>query len=145
MSLCQDCVKGRPYFTSEASIYYYIPQVSPTRALLKVCYMLSRQPRFFWQDPKGKWEKICGVDSYVSTPTGDYPKDKAILFLPDVFGPQLINAQVRSFYMKNLLYLNRLSSSSLTTLLPTVSKLVVATVTYYLRSKSIWMIPHPIF
>jgi len=44
--------------------------------------------------PKGKWEKIGGVDTYVATPTKDYPKDKAILFLTDVFGPQLINAQL---------------------------------------------------
>ena len=34
----------------------------------------------------GKWEKIGGVETYVATPTVDYPKDKAILFLPDVFG-----------------------------------------------------------
>ncbi|KAF9535069.1 alpha beta-hydrolase [Crepidotus variabilis] len=44
--------------------------------------------------PKGKWEKIGGVDCYVGTPTVDYPKDKAILYLPDVFGPRLINAQL---------------------------------------------------
>ena len=43
----------------------------------------------------GKWEKIGGVETYVATPTVDYPKDKAILFLPDVFGPQLINNRVR--------------------------------------------------
>ena len=42
----------------------------------------------------GKWEKIGGVDCYVATPESDYPKDKVILFLPDVFGPQLNNAQV---------------------------------------------------
>jgi len=42
----------------------------------------------------GKWEKIGEVDCYVATPEKDYPKDKAILFLPDVFGPQLINAQL---------------------------------------------------
>jgi len=42
----------------------------------------------------GKWEKLGGVDSYVATPTVDYPKDKAILFLPDVFGAQFINAQL---------------------------------------------------
>ncbi|PPQ78496.1 hypothetical protein CVT25_011837 [Psilocybe cyanescens] len=41
--------------------------------------------------PKGKWEKIGGVDVYVATPSRDYPKDKAILFLTDVFGPQYIN------------------------------------------------------
>ncbi|KAF4610803.1 hypothetical protein D9613_006673 [Agrocybe pediades] len=44
--------------------------------------------------PKGKWEEIAGVKTYVATPTKDYPKDKAILFLTDVFGPQLINAQL---------------------------------------------------
>jgi dienelactone hydrolase len=44
--------------------------------------------------PKGKWEKIGGVESYVATPAGDYAHHKAILFLPDVFGPQLINAQL---------------------------------------------------
>jgi len=44
--------------------------------------------------PQGKWEKIGGVETYVATPTKDFPKDKAILFLPDVFGPQLINAQL---------------------------------------------------
>jgi hypothetical protein len=45
----------------------------------------------------GKWEKIGGIDCYVATPESEYPKDKAILFLPDVFGPQLNNAQVRDF------------------------------------------------
>jgi len=45
-------------------------------------------------EPKGKWETIGGVKSYVATPTVDYPKDKVVLFLADVFGPQLINAQL---------------------------------------------------
>jgi dienelactone hydrolase len=44
--------------------------------------------------PQGKWELIGGVNSYVATPTVDYPKHKAILFLTDVFGPQLVNAQL---------------------------------------------------
>jgi len=44
--------------------------------------------------PKGKWEKIGGVDCYVGTPTIEYPKDKAILYLADIFGPQFINAQL---------------------------------------------------
>ncbi|KIM44792.1 hypothetical protein M413DRAFT_442758 [Hebeloma cylindrosporum] len=44
--------------------------------------------------PEGKWEKIGDVDCYVATPDKDYPKDKAILLLPDVFGPQLNNAQL---------------------------------------------------
>ncbi|EAU90115.1 dienelactone hydrolase [Coprinopsis cinerea okayama7 len=43
--------------------------------------------------PTGKWETIGGVQSYVATPEGDYPKDKVILYLADVFGPQLPNAQ----------------------------------------------------
>jgi len=44
--------------------------------------------------PSGKVEKINGVDTYVALPTIDYPKDKAILFLPDVFGMQLVNAKL---------------------------------------------------
>lgn len=39
----------------------------------------------------GKIEQIGGVESYVAIPTGDYPKDKVILFLSDVFGIPLIN------------------------------------------------------
>lgn len=42
----------------------------------------------------GKWEKIGGVESYVATPAGDYAKDKVVLFLSDIYGPQLPNAQV---------------------------------------------------
>ncbi|OSX64121.1 hypothetical protein POSPLADRAFT_1045241 [Postia placenta MAD-698-R-SB12] len=41
--------------------------------------------------PEGQIEKIGGVESYVATPTGDYPKDKIVLFLTDVFGIPLIN------------------------------------------------------
>jgi hypothetical protein len=47
---------------------------------------------------EGRWEKIGGVETYVATPTVDYPKDKIILFLTDIFGPQLINAQVRAVF-----------------------------------------------
>jgi len=43
---------------------------------------------------EGTWEKIGGVDCYVATPTIDYPKDKVLLFLTDVFGPQLINLRL---------------------------------------------------
>jgi hypothetical protein len=42
----------------------------------------------------GKIEKIGGVESYVATPEVDYPKDKVVLFLPDVFGHKLVNAQL---------------------------------------------------
>lgn len=44
---------------------------------------------------QGKWEKIGGIDCYVGIPSGiEYPKDKVLLFLSDVFGMQLINNQV---------------------------------------------------
>ncbi|KAJ3908782.1 dienelactone hydrolase endo-1,3,1,4-beta-D-glucanase [Lentinula edodes] len=42
-------------------------------------------------EPAGKWEEINGVNSYVATPSKDYPKDKVIVLLTDIFGPQLIN------------------------------------------------------
>ncbi|KAJ3552982.1 hypothetical protein NM688_g3861 [Phlebia brevispora] len=42
-------------------------------------------------EPEGVMEKIGGIDCYVATPKGDYPKDKVILFLTDVFGIPLIN------------------------------------------------------
>jgi len=42
-------------------------------------------------EAEGKWEKIGGVDCYVATPSGEYAKDKVLLFLCDIFGPQLNN------------------------------------------------------
>ncbi|KAG2063790.1 alpha/beta-hydrolase [Suillus decipiens] len=45
-------------------------------------------------EPAGKLEAIAGVNCYIATPTVDYPKDKVILFLPDVFGIELINNQL---------------------------------------------------
>ncbi|KAG1839669.1 dienelactone hydrolase [Suillus subluteus] len=45
-------------------------------------------------EPQGTLETIDGVACYVATPTVDYPKDKVILFLPDVFGIELINAKL---------------------------------------------------
>ncbi|KAL1743406.1 Alpha/Beta hydrolase protein [Schizophyllum fasciatum] len=44
--------------------------------------------------PEGKWENIAGVDCYVGTPSGDYAKEKVLLFLTDAFGPQLLNNQL---------------------------------------------------
>jgi len=44
--------------------------------------------------PEGKFEKISGVDCYIATPRGDYAKDKVVLCLTDVFGPQLVNTQL---------------------------------------------------
>jgi len=44
--------------------------------------------------PKGKVEKVGGIDTYVALPTVDYPKDKAVLFLPDVLGIHMPNSQL---------------------------------------------------
>ncbi|KAA1478669.1 alpha/beta-hydrolase [Dentipellis sp. KUC8613] len=41
--------------------------------------------------PEGTTEKVGGVETYIATPSIDYPKDKAILFLSDVFGLKLNN------------------------------------------------------
>ncbi|KAI0742606.1 dienelactone hydrolase endo-1,3,1,4-beta-D-glucanase [Daedaleopsis nitida] len=41
--------------------------------------------------PEGKIEQIAGIECYVATPTGDYPKEKVVLFLSDVFGIPLVN------------------------------------------------------
>ena len=76
-------------------------QASPTRAPQKVHYTetgptCKKRSLTSCVTILGKWEKIGGVDSYVATPTGEYPQNKAILFLADAFGPQLINNQVRS-------------------------------------------------
>ncbi|KAI0053159.1 alpha/beta-hydrolase [Auriscalpium vulgare] len=37
-------------------------------------------------DPEGTTETINGIKTYVAIPKSDYPKDKAVLYLPDVFG-----------------------------------------------------------
>ena len=93
--------------------------------------MLSLLLPRFWQVvtiTKGEWEKIGAVDSYVAIPW-DYPLKKAILFLTDVFGPQLVNNQVRSSIdvagrrSCRLTQIDHRFSSSLTTLLLTASKL----------------------
>ncbi|KAJ6621450.1 Alpha/Beta hydrolase protein [Mycena sp. CBHHK59/15] len=44
--------------------------------------------------PEGKIEAIAGVECYIATPTVDYPKEKVLLFLPDLFGIVLPNAQL---------------------------------------------------
>ncbi|XP_006462982.1 hypothetical protein AGABI2DRAFT_186783 [Agaricus bisporus var. bisporus H97] len=40
---------------------------------------------------EGELTTVDGVRVYIAKPPGDYPKDKAIRFLSDVFGLQLIN------------------------------------------------------
>ncbi|KAJ8487117.1 hypothetical protein ONZ45_g14439 [Pleurotus djamor] len=44
--------------------------------------------------PAGKWEVLNGVETYVATPEIEYPKDKAVLFMTDIFGPRMINIQL---------------------------------------------------
>ncbi|KAF5340516.1 hypothetical protein D9757_014872 [Collybiopsis confluens] len=44
--------------------------------------------------PEGTWVPINGIKTYVGTPSGDYKKDSVLLFLTDVFGAQLENAQL---------------------------------------------------
>jgi len=39
----------------------------------------------------GTYEEINGIKTYVATPKTNYPKDKAVLYLPDVFGLELLN------------------------------------------------------
>jgi hypothetical protein len=40
---------------------------------------------------KGTYEEINGIKTYVATPKTDYPEDKVILYLTDVFGLELNN------------------------------------------------------
>ena len=44
--------------------------------------------------PTGKFEELGGIRTYISTPSIDYPKDKVLLYLTDIFGPDLVNHQV---------------------------------------------------
>lgn len=54
----------------------------------------------------GRIERIGGVECYVATPTGNYAKDKVVLFLADAFGLALVNNKVRTpalSYLESLL------------------------------------------
>ena len=42
------------------------------------------------------------MKSYVATPTIDYPKDKVLIYVPDIFGVQLVNHQVRRSVLRHL-------------------------------------------
>ncbi|KAM0752958.1 alpha/beta-hydrolase [Meredithblackwellia eburnea MCA 4105] len=44
--------------------------------------------------PTGQVKEINGTRAYVALPTSDYDKTKAVLFLPDIFGLELVNAQL---------------------------------------------------
>ncbi|EIN05293.1 chlorocatechol-degradation protein [Punctularia strigosozonata HHB-11173 SS5] len=51
--------------------------------------------------PEGTIEEIGGVPCYVSTPAEDYPKDKVVLFLTDVFGLAQNNKLVADDFARN--------------------------------------------
>ncbi|GAA5868034.1 hypothetical protein JCM8547_000785 [Rhodosporidiobolus lusitaniae] len=44
--------------------------------------------------PKGSFEELNGVRTYVALPSGEYDKTKAILFLTDIFGTELNNGKL---------------------------------------------------
>ncbi|KAJ7109638.1 dienelactone hydrolase endo-1,3,1,4-beta-D-glucanase [Mycena crocata] len=46
--------------------------------------------------PEGETGKIGGITCYIATPTVDYPNDKVVLFLTDVFGLGLKNSLLLS-------------------------------------------------
>ncbi|EIM90826.1 chlorocatechol-degradation protein [Stereum hirsutum FP-91666 SS1] len=39
----------------------------------------------------GTYETVGGIKTYVATPSGDYAKDKALIYIPDIFGQELNN------------------------------------------------------
>ncbi|KIK05023.1 hypothetical protein K443DRAFT_4204 [Laccaria amethystina LaAM-08-1] len=78
MSFCKNCIKG----ASSASPRLLEPPI-PNNHIYQASH--AKEPRR---------ELIGSVNSYVATPTIDYPKDKVVLLLTDVFGPQLVNAQL---------------------------------------------------
>ncbi len=100
MSFCKDCFKGND-FPPPVEIVLIAGRRQTRRhifGLVKLIAM-SIQSGLMWQ-PTGKIEKIGGVDSYVATPEADYPKDKVVLYLSDVFGLKLENNLVSSSILR---------------------------------------------
>ncbi|KAJ6498276.1 hypothetical protein DFH09DRAFT_1376179 [Mycena vulgaris] len=44
--------------------------------------------------PEGSMSEIGGIKCYIATPHGDYAQNKAVLFLPNVFGLEMSNNQL---------------------------------------------------
>ncbi|PPQ71667.1 hypothetical protein CVT26_010586 [Gymnopilus dilepis] len=82
MSFCEHCVKG--------VIHEGVPKGEDSAAQSASKSLLVDFPIL----TTGKWEKLGGVECYVATPAVEYPKDKAVLFLSDIFGAHFINAQL---------------------------------------------------
>ena len=73
-TLCANCISGvRHEGTAEERICSFT---------VKNCVFLGT--------PTGRIEKIAGVDVYVSIPTGEYDKEKALLYLPGLFVRDLL-------------------------------------------------------
>lgn len=65
------------------------------KELLKVCFSCSLSMLVSYSFMSaGELTTINGVTVYIAKPSLDYPKDKVILFLSDVFGLELINNKV---------------------------------------------------
>lgn len=69
-------------------------QVSATKARPRVRFRLD--PKFSCKTHSfdlfsGQTTQYGGVETYIATPTTEYPKDKVVLFLTDVFGLKLQN------------------------------------------------------
>ena len=95
MSFCKNCVQGMSSSHDSNSTGYHSPipgvihEGTPTGKDI-----LCRLPVGISNSLSGKWEKFGGVDCYVGVPTVEYSKNKVLLFITDVFGPQLVNNQV---------------------------------------------------
>jgi hypothetical protein len=93
MSYCDDCFKGDSILfklrSSRIDHPYWRchPRGNSWRSLLE----LGLRCNTAWSAAIGKTEKIGGVQCYIATPNVDYPKDKVVLFLTDVFGLALKN------------------------------------------------------
>ena len=98
MSLCKHCVSGE-WLQGGAHLVQILTsriQAFATRVHQRVCYALVKSEGSRLESTStGTFEEIGGVRCYVATPTVDYPKDKAILYLTDIFGIDLPNHQVR--------------------------------------------------
>ncbi|KIY66778.1 alpha/beta-hydrolase [Cylindrobasidium torrendii FP15055 ss-10] len=69
---------------------YLQPNLSATMSLCSKCVSGVTHEG----TPTGTLETIGGIQCYVATPEGDYPKDKVILFLCDIFGIPLVNSKL---------------------------------------------------
>ena len=97
MSFCKDCISGmKLLFLRDHEHQRDDPlQVLVTKAHPKVNPIILILSHSYFKTPTGTYEEINGIKTYVATPTTDYPKNKAILYISDVFGLELQNNRVR--------------------------------------------------